>query len=215
MQLWTLWSTPPTHTHTQHTRTQAWLSIQTSPPTHITLAVMKQQPVSPEKDGYKRRCSRTDKEVLVSQIKTLNIRRHKRLFVLQLLFLPAALSPTRFTAFKFQQYCSNKGKYNEIFYADLLEPHSNKPSELKIQVCISEQQENVWMNVPHVIISVCPGARDSQSSSPVRSRVGRNPPGSRVTSCLPEELYSRDLLCMFKKLFVICHEIMMQRSHLH
>lgn len=115
---------------------------------------MKQQPVSPEKDGYKRRCSRTDKEVLVSQIKTLNIRRHKRLFVLQLLSLPAALGPTRFTAFKFQQYCSNKGKYNEIFYADLLELYPNKPSELKFRVCISEQQENVPYLVLHVFAAV-------------------------------------------------------------
>lgn len=72
---------PPNLTHT-HAYTLGWLSAQTSPPTHITLAVMKQQPVSPEKDRYKRRCRCTDKEVLVSQIKTLNIPRHKGLFVL-------------------------------------------------------------------------------------------------------------------------------------
>lgn len=121
---------------------------------------MKQQPVSPEKDGCKRRCSRTDKEVFVSQIKTLNIRRHKRLFVLQLLFLLAALGPTRFTAFKFQQYRSNKGKYHEIFYADLLELCSNKPTERKFQVCISEQQENV----PCLVLHICAVVRLEKGS---------------------------------------------------
>lgn len=94
-------------------------------------------------DQCKWRCSDKNKEILVSQIKTLNIPRHRRHFVDFLQFLPTALGWANFMALKHN--C--KIARNNLFSHESYENQLRLSLHTLQSVYHSKQQDWMWLTV--------------------------------------------------------------------